>query len=154
MPDMNSLQDWVNTTLGAIGGGAVSFFALRRKYSQDSTAIAYDKTQTDFVAKLMAAIERANAERDTFMRIAEKTTEQRLIDVGRIARFEALMEAGEKETNRLREELFAMRLHTRKLTAIIVRLDPQAAHMLQVDSNGDGIDLEIHRQGPDTVGNP
>jgi len=142
MPDLSPIQDWANTVLGGLAGAAASFFALRRKFSQDTTAIAHDKTERDLVAKLMADRERLSAERDTFMKIAEKAQEQRLIDVGRIAHFEALMEAGDRETRRLRDELFAMRMHTRKLTAIIVRLDPQAAQMLQLDAHGDGIDLQ------------
>lgn len=144
MADMTPLQDWINTALAGMGGAAATFFALRRRYSQDSTAIARDSTESKLLATLMA-------ERDTYMRIAKEAQEQRMIDVGRIAHFEALMEAGERETKRLRDELFAMRMHTRKLTAIIVRLDPKAAQMLQLDSNGDGVDFGGQRQGPDTV---
>lgn len=135
MPDMTSLQEWWNTSLAAIGGAVATFFALRRRFSQDTKSIAHDKAESKLIATLMA-------ERDTYMRIAKEATEQRLIDVGRIAHFEALIEAGERETKRLREELFAMRLHTRKLTAIIVKLDPQAAQLLQIDSKGDGIPLD------------
>lgn len=148
MPDVTNLSDWANSAVAAVGGAAAMFFGLRRKYSQDSTAIANDKTERDLVAKLMATLEKSNAERDTYMKIAEKAQEQRLIDVGRIAHFEALMEAGERETKRLREELFAMRMHTRKLTAIIVRLDPKSAQLLNLEPNSDGVDDSL---GPDTV---
>lgn len=142
MPDLSLIQEWLNTAAAGLGGAAITFFGLRRRFSQDSTAIANDKVERDLVAKLMATLEKSNVERDTYMKIAEKAQEQRLIDVGRIAHFEALMEAGDRETKRLREELFAMRMHTRKLTAIIVRLDPQAAQMLQLDVHGDGIDFQ------------
>lgn len=135
MPDLTPLQDWINAAVAGVVGAAGSFFALRRKYSQDSTAIARDGAESKLLATLMA-------ERDTYMRIAKEAQEQRMIDVGRIAHFEALMEAGERETKRLREELFAMRMHTRKLTAIIVRLDPHAAQALQLDAHGDGIDFQ------------
>lgn len=145
MPDMNSLQDWVGAILTGIGSAATTFFFVRRKYSQDTTAIVQDKAQGQLITTLIA-------ERDAAMRSAKEAWDQRTADAKAIARFEALMEAGERETKRLRDEIFALRLHTRKLTAIIVRLDPQAAQMLQLDSNGDGIDLEDRRhQGPDTV---
>lgn len=145
MPDITTLPEWLNTALGGLGGAAAMFFGLRRRYSQDSTAIVQDKAQGTLITTLIA-------ERDAAMRSAKEAWDQRTADAKAIARFEALMEAGERETKRLRDEIFALRLHTRKLTAIIVRLDPQAAHLLQLDSNGDGIDLEDRRQqGPDTV---
>lgn len=135
----------MNTALTGLGSAAATFFFVRRKYSQDTTAIVQDKAQGQLITTLIA-------ERDAAMRSAKEAWDQRTADAKAIARFEALMEAGERETKRLRDEIFALRLHTRKLTAIIVRLDPQAAQMLQLDSNGDGIDLDDRRhQGPDTV---
>lgn len=142
MPDMNGLQEWVSTALAGVGGAIATFFALRRKYSQDSKAIAHDTTESKLLTTLMA-------ERDAYMRIAKEAQEQRVIDVARIAHFEALMEAGERETKRLREELFAMRMHTRKLTAIIVRLDPKSAQMLELGPHGDGIDFQDSRTDQD-----
>ena len=136
MPDSTSVQEWMTYALTGVGGAITAVLALRRRYSQDSTAITHDKAESKLIATLMA-------ERDFAMREAREARDQRMIDVGRIAHFEALMEAGERETKRLREELFAMRLHTRKLTAISVKLDPQAARMLQLDANGDGIGAEF-----------
>jgi len=135
MPDANIIQEWGTHVLTAFVTVAGTAFALRRKFSQDSTAIAHDKAESKLIATLMG-------ERDTYKQMAEDATRQRMIDVGVIARLQTQIESGEKETMRLREELFAMRLHTRKLTAIIVRLDPQAAQMLQVDGHGDGIDFQ------------
>jgi hypothetical protein len=147
MPDLNSLQDWVHTALAGVGGAAATFFALRRRFSQDTAFITQDKAQGNLITTLIA-------ERDSAMRSAKEAWDQRTQDAKAIARFEALMEAGERETKRLRDEIFALRLHTRKLTAIIVRLDPQAAHLLQLDSNGDGIELDVdeRRDVPHTGG--
>jgi hypothetical protein len=133
MLDLSTFQEWASNALAGLGGAVAAYLGLRRRYSQDTAAITQDKAQGTLIATLIA-------ERDAAMRSAREAWDQRTADAKAIARFEALMEAGERETNRLREELFAMRLHTRKLTAIIVRLDPQAAQMLQVDSNGDGIE--------------
>jgi hypothetical protein len=140
---MNSIQDWVQTAMTGICSAAATFFFVRRKYSQDSTAIVQDKAQGNLITTLIA-------ERDSAMRSAKEAWDQRTQDAKAIARFEALMEAGERETKRLRDEIFALRLHTRKLTAIIVRLDPQAAHLLQLDGNGDGIDVDERRDPPHT----
>jgi hypothetical protein len=142
MPDlMTPVQEWINTALAAIGGAAASFFALRRKYSQDTTAITRDRAESNLMVTLMT-------ERDAAMRTAQEAWSQRTEDAKAIARFEALLEASERETKRLRDEIFSMRLHTRKLTAIIVRLDPQAAQMLQLDANGDGVEIEDRRSHP------
>jgi hypothetical protein len=138
---MNSLPDWLATILSAIGGAVGSFFVLRRRYSQDSNAIAHDKAEGTLIATLLA-------ERDAAMQSAKEAWSQRTDDAKAIARFEALMEAGERETKRLRDEIFALRLHTRKLTAIIVRLDPQASALLQVDGNSDGIGMDDRRDQP------
>lgn len=145
MPDFSYLHEWASNAIAGLGGAAAMFFGLRRRYSHDSAAITQDKAQGNLITTLIA-------ERDAAMRSAREAWDQRTADAKAIARFEALMEAGERETKRLRDEIFALRLHTRKLTAIIVRLDPQAAHMLQLDSNGDGVDLEDRRQGPHPVG--
>lgn len=108
------------------------FLALRRKYSRDSAAMAQDKAEVQLIATLMA-------ERDAAMKSMREAWEQRTTDAKAIARFEALMEAGDRETTRLRDEIFALRLHTRKLTAIIVKLDPQSAHILHIDPHSDGV---------------
>lgn len=130
---MNDYPAWINAVVAALTGAAASYFGLRRRYSRDSVAITRDKTETTFIVTLMA-------ERDSAMKSAKEAWEKRTEDARAIARFEALDEAREREVNRLREEIFALRLHTRKLTAIIVRLDPQAAALLQLgDGDGDGI---------------
>lgn len=140
MADMNLLQEWANTITAAAVSVGATFLAMRRKYSKDSAGIAHDKAEGNLIATLMAERDAANAN-------AREAWAQRVIDAQRIARFEALVEAGDRETKRLREEIFSLRLHTRKLTAIIVRLDPQAAHLLQLDANGDGIDDMDDRRG-------
>lgn len=142
---MNSFQEWISSILAGLGGAAATFFALRRKYSQDSTAIAHDRAESKLITTLMA-------ERDLYMREAQEAHAKEIIAAGRLAHFEALVEAGEKETKRLREELFAMRLHTRKLTAIIVKLDPQAARLLEIDVHRDGI--EEGDRGPEPTNQP
>lgn len=133
MAEMGDIQGWVQAALGGTAGATGMFLALRRKFSKDSAAMAQDKAEVQLIATLIA-------ERDAAMRSAREAWEQRTTDARSIARFEALMEAGERETARLRDEIFAMRLHTRKLTAIIVRLDPQAASLLHVDPHSDGMD--------------
>lgn len=130
----NQTPDWVTVILSGLGGAFASFMGLRRRFSRDTAAIQQDKTETSLMATIIA-------ERDAALRQAKEATEGRLADAKRIARFEALQEAGDRETKRLRDEIFALRLHTRKLTAIIVKLDPQAASLLQLDTMpGDGID--------------
>ena len=132
MAEMTDIQGWIQAALGGTAGATGMFLALRRKYSKDSTAMAQDKAEVQLIATLIA-------ERDAAMRSAREAWEQRTTDAKMIARFEALQEAGERETTRLRDEIFALRLHTRKLTAIIVRLDPQAAHILQIEPGSDGL---------------
>lgn len=144
MADFNNLQEWINTGLAAAAGAIASFLGLRRRYSQDSTHIAHDQAEIGLIATL-------RAERDSANTAAREAWAQRTEDARAIARFETLMEAGDRETKRLRDEIFALRLHTRKLTAIIVRLDPQAAQLLQLDANGDGVDMDDRRRGPSTV---
>lgn len=133
MADPSAFQEWVQTALAAVGGAAASYLGLRKKYSSDSSAIAEDKATSNLMATLMA-------ERDMAMRQAREAWAQRTDDATLIARFEAQLESSERETKRLREEILSLRLHTRKLTAIIVRLDPQAAELLHLDANGDGVD--------------
>lgn len=131
---MDSLPDWLNGVMAAAGGSVLTFLGIRRKYSQDSNAIAKDKTETSLMATLIA-------ERDTAMRNAENAWDQRVEDARHIAKLEAQLEAQKTETTRLREELFAMRLHVRKLTAILVKLDPHAAQLLDLNNMPrDGID--------------
>lgn len=139
MADLSTFGEWTQSALTAAGGALGSFFVLRRRYSQDSNAIVHDKAEGNLIGTLMR-------ERDAALISAKEAWAQRTDDAKAIARFEALMEAAERETKRLREEIFAMRLHTRKLTAIIVRLDPQAAAILQLDGSGDGIgDIDDRR---------
>lgn len=133
MADVSAVQDWVQAGLAGVGGAMMSFLALRRKYSHDSAAIKQDQAQTQLITTLIA-------ERDAAMRSAREAWDKRTEDARAIARFEALMEAGERETKRLRDEIFAMRMHSRKLTAIIVKLDPKSAHLLQIDPHSDGVD--------------
>lgn len=125
-------DELVQTTAAAIAGIAGTFFAMRRRYSKDSVGIVEDKAQSQLIITLMA-------ERDSAMREAREAWAQRTADAKAIARFEALQEAGERETKRLRDEIFSLRLHIRKLTAIIVKLDPDSAHLMQLDSNSDGV---------------
>lgn len=135
MVEITELQGWIQAGLAGAGGAVATFLALRKKYSKDSALIAQDKAEVQLIATLMA-------ERDSAMRAAREAWDQRVTDARVIARFEALMEAGERETKRLRDEIFAMRLHTRKLTAIIVRLDPQAAQSLHIEPDSDGLETE------------
>lgn len=132
MTEMGEIQGWIQAALGTSVGAGGMFLALRRKFSKDSAAMAQDKAEVQLIATLMA-------ERDAAMRSTREAWDQKVNDAKAIARFEALMEASERETTRLRDEIFALRLHTRKLTAIIVKLDPQAASMLGVESGSDGL---------------
>ncbi len=126
---------WIEAVVGAAGGAVASFLALRKRYSQDSASIARDKSESTFIATLMA-------ERDMAMKQAHEAWSQRVDDARALARLEALLEARDREVTRLRDELFSLRLHIRKLSAIAVRLDPAAAHLLNLNANGDGIDIE------------
>ncbi len=130
---------WLEVITGAFGGAATTFLAFRKRFSQDSAAIAQDKVETSFVATLMA-------ERDMAMKSAREAWDQRTQDARDLARLEALLEASERETKRLRDELFSLRLHVRKLTAMAVRLDPQAAQLLNI-GGGDPPD-GIYDGGP------
>lgn len=138
---MNILQEWANTITTSVVSAGAAFLFARRKFSKDSAGIAHDKGESNLIATLIAERDAANSN-------AREAWAQRVEDAKRIARFEALMEAAERETKRLRDELFSLRLHTRKLTTIIIRLDPNAAQLLELkQSAGDGIDMEDRRIG-------
>lgn len=111
--------------MGALGGVGVTFMAIRRRFSQDSTAIAADKAETSLISTLIA-------ERDVAMRNAKEAWEQRIEDARSIARFEALDEAREREIKYLREQVFTMHLHIEKLTMMLMKIDPEGAKLLQL----------------------
>lgn len=130
--DLNELPGWANTAISVVTGAGLAFLGLRKKFSQDSTSIAYDKAQAEHLATV-------TAERNTYREIAMRLQDQRSEDSALNARLEERVAASVAETLRLRDEILAMRMHTRKLTAIILKLDPNASNLLQLDSNGDGI---------------
>ena len=135
MPEMN-FQEWGTYVLTAVGGAVGGVLTLRRKFSQDSTAIVYDKSNGDFLKTVLA-------ERDLYMRELKESHAKELVAVGRIAHVEGLMEACERERKVVDEKLFTMRLHMRKLTTMLIRLDPQTASLLEIGGAGDGIEADF-----------
>lgn len=136
MPDANIIQEWGTHVLAAAGAAATAVLTLRRKYSQDSTAIVYDKANGDLLKTVLA-------ERDLYMRELKEAHAKELVAVGRIAHVEGLMEACERERKVVDEKLFTMRLHMRKLTTMLIRLDPQTASLLEIGGAGDGIESDF-----------
>lgn len=146
MPDLTPISDWVNSAMAAAGAGAAVFFGMRRKYSQDSTAIAYDKTERDLVAKLMTALERSAAERDTAMKVAQQAWDRRTDDAVKIAELTAQLAAEKDKMKDMREDMLVMRLRTQKLMTIVIRLDPKAATAL--DLTEDDQQITPHTREP------
>lgn len=137
----NSLNEIMSSAATALAGAGASWLALRRKYSSDTTGIAKDKAESSLMATLIA-------ERDMAMTTAREAWAQRTEDARQIARLEARLDAEKLETARLRDELFSMRLHVRKLTSVLVKLDPTSASILDItEANGDGISTAFMQEG-------
>lgn len=124
--------DWANAIAAALGGAGTAFLAMRRKWSRDTASIIADRAESNLIAMLVS-------ERDNALAAAKEAWAQRTEDAIKITRWETLQEINEKENIRLRGELFSMRIHVRKLTAIIVRLDPSTAALLNLHDDSDGI---------------
>jgi chromosome segregation ATPase len=125
MPD---LQEWLNTAAGAVAGAVSSFLFLRRKYSKDSAGIAHDEVSTSLLKTLLA-------ERDLAKTEAREAWAQRTEDAKRIAQLETVLEARDAQMKNMSEQLFAFRLQVRRLTQIIIRLDPTAAALLEMPAD-------------------
>lgn len=138
------LPDSFELVLTALGGAAATWLGLRRKYNKDSTDIARDKVETEFMITL-------RAERDQALATAREAWAQRIDDARTIATLQAEVTAGHRETERLRDELFALRIRMGKIVAIVVKLDPAAAATLELDRGPrDGIptSTDVFTQGP------
>lgn len=138
---MDSLQEWFNTLLFSIGTAVATWFGMRRRYSRDTTVIAHDRAEK-------ALLDRLTTERDEARDREREAVATRLEDVKKIARLEALLETYQTEVLRLRDEVLTMRLHSRRLTSIIVKLAPDEARMLGIDKDSDGIPEEFPSSRP------
>jgi len=130
LPD---LQEWLNTAAGAVAGAVSSFLLLRRKYSKDSAGIAEDGIRID---SLKAAEDRSAAAWE----VAKEAWAQRSADAAAIARLQTLLEARDAQMKDLRDQLFAFRVQIRRLTQIIIRLDPTAEVLLETAGHPDDDD--------------
>lgn len=142
VPDLGGLGTTVGT---AVAAAAAAYLTTRRKFSRDTAGMVADKAEGNLIAMLIS-------ERDTALTAAKEAWAQRTQDAIKIARWETLQEVNEKENIRLRGELFSMRVHVRKLTAIIVRLDPNTAALLNLHDDSDGIKVEEHSAEPAPTG--
>lgn len=131
--DLVVLSDWMRTGVTLFVGAAAGYLGLRKRYSRDTAEITHDKAESGLIETLMR-------ERLAALELAKGASDARLEDGKALARFEERMRQCDKETSRLGDEIFTLRLHVRHLTAIIVKLDPQAAGLLQLNASGDGVD--------------
>lgn len=148
MADVSSLPDWVQAGLAAFVASAGTFLAVRRKWSKDGASIAGDTAERDMMAKLAAERDAANTRAEKAIEKMQELMEQRILDAEKLARFDERMQHCDRESTRMSGEILLLKLQQRRLTAIIISLDPKSEALLRMN---EGIEDPVDRRRPSHV---
>lgn len=132
-----------NLATGLAGAGA-AWFALRKRYSLDSSQIKQERSNAHAGAwlndALIAQATKAETERDATMRAAKELLDQRMVDVERIARQEEKLANCERQAASCEDR--AQRAEARAAVAE-EHMRKQAEQMLVQSMNIDSLTTEL-----------
>ena len=117
------LETLFTSVATGIASAAAAFFALRKKYSADTTAIVEDRTEAKLLVTLMA-------ERDAAVKAASEAWNERLKDARELARLGALLESERAKSKQLSDLVFGLRMHMQKQDAVIMKVAPQESGLM------------------------